>query len=568
MSKKLIRFNSQLKTNNLAKKTMHVGIVNQKSLSADYYVIENVCHMVRNSVMNGILYTAVNFDELSAELMKSNARIPAPLSHPSDENGGFVDANDPITFPAHNIGGFDTDWRVNGDKLVSNTYIPVDSIDNPKEDNQWLSDRINNKQPIDRSTGLYLNYEDETGIGKDGEPYSAKTTVIYELNHSAILNPDIEPGAKNNGESVGMFTNSKGTEIEIEDVELINNTSSPAMNLPLANADSQWDATKSEQDIRMYTESLDSPTSNYRKFFLSFNIDAVDSFESYYLPFAVIDGGVPHANKTALENAKAKIDGMDISEADKLSANKTIDAYLSKFDEGTASNTSLFKKITNKIKSLFTNESSHGDVFELLYKKLNENITENGQDNWPRDVFSNYFIYSGVSGKLFKQEYEITESVVQFNGMPQEVVSITEYKIINQNGDRIMRDKIKAALIAANVKTDGLDDDALFAAYNSLTATKPETENNSEDLASLVTQAVNAAVAPLKEQLNANADVERNQLADQVVTLDMGIDEVAAKAMSVNALKSVLAKNGLVAFNSGGFRKSEPVAQLDAAMPE
>ena len=568
MSKKLIRFNSQLKTNNLAKKTMHVGIVNQKSLSADYYVIENVCHMVRNSVMNGILYTAVNFDELSAELMKSNARIPAPLSHPSDENGGFVDANDPITFPAHNIGGFDTDWRVNGDKLVSNTYIPVDSIDNPKEDNQWLSDRINNKQPIDRSTGLYLNYEDETGIGKDGEPYSAKTTVIYELNHSAILNPDIEPGAKNNGESVGMFTNSKGTEIEIEDVELINNTSSPAMNLPLANADSQWDATKSEQDIRMYTESLDSPTSNYRKFFLSFNIDAVDSFESYYLPFAVIDGGVPHANKTALENAKAKIDGMDISEADKLSANKTIDAYLSKFDEGTASNTSLFKKITNKIKSLFTNESSHGDVFELLYKKLNENITENGQDNWPRDVFSNYFIYSGVSGKLFKQEYEITESVVQFNGMPQEVVSITEYKIINQNGDRIMRDKIKAALIAANVKTDGLDDDALFAAYNSLTATKPETENNSEDLASLVTQAVNAAVAPLKEQLNANADVERNQLADQVVTLDMGIDEVAAKAMSVNALKSVLAKNGVVAFNSGGFRKPEPVAQLDAAMPE
>ena len=568
MSKKLIRFNSQLKTNNLAKKTMHVGIVNQKSLSADYYVIENVCHMVRNSVMKGILYTAVNFDELSAELMKSNARIPAPLSHPSDENGGFVDANDPITFPAHNIGGFDTDWRVNGDKLVSNTYIPVDSIDNPKEDNQWLSDRINNKQPIDRSTGLYLNYEDETGIGKDGEPYSAKTTVIYELNHSAILNPDIEPGAKNNGESVGMFTNSKGTEIEIEDVELINNTSSPAMNLPLANADSQWDATKSEQDIRMYTDSLDSPTSNYRKFFLSFNIDAVDSFESYYLPFAVIDGGVPHANKTALENAKAKIDGMDISEADKLSANKTIDAYLSKFDEGTASNTSLFKKITNKIKSLFTNESSHGDVFELLYKKLNENITENGQDNWPRDVFSNYFIYSGVSGKLFKQEYEITESVVQFNGMPQEVVSITEYKIINQNGDRIMRDKIKAALIAANVKTDGLDDDALFAAYNSLTATKPETENNSEDLASLVTQAVNAAVAPLKEQLNANADVERNQLAEQVVTLDMGIDEVAAKAMSVNALKSVLAKNGVVAFNSGGFRKQEPVSQLDAAMPE
>tara|TARA_R110000751_G_scaffold91926_3_gene180103 strand:+ start:1442 stop:3148 length:1707 start_codon:yes stop_codon:yes gene_type:complete len=568
MSKKLIRFNSQLKTNNLAKKTMHVGIVNQKSLSADYYVIENVCHMVRDSVMNGILYTAANFDELSAELMKSNARIPAPLSHPSDENGGFVDANDPITFPAHNIGGFDADWRVNGDKLVSNTYIPVDSIDKPKEDNQWLSDRINNKQPIDRSTGLYLNYEEEAGIGKDGEPYTAKTTVIYELNHSAILNPDIEPGAKNNGESVGMFTNSKGAEVEIEDVELINNASSPAMNLPLANVVSQWDATKSEQDIRMYTESLDAPTSNYRKFFLSFNIDAVDSFESYHLPFAVIIGGVPHANKAALENAKAKIEGMDISDEDKVKANKTIDAYLSKFESETASNAGLFKKTWNKIKGLFANESSHDEVRELLYKKLNENITEDEQYSWPQDVFANYFIYSDDSGKLFKQEYVLAEGAVYFNGIPHKVERVTEYKIINQNGDRIMRDKIKAALTAANVKTDGLDDDALFLAYNSLTATKPETKNNSEDIALQITTTVNALLAPLQDQLNANANAEQNQLAEQVVTLDMGIDADAAKAMSVNALKSVLAKNGVVAFNSGGFRKQEPVAQLDAAMPE
>jgi len=132
----------------------------------------------------------------------------------------------------------------------------------------------------------------------------------------------------------------------------------------------------------------------------------------------------------------------------------------------------------------------------------NENAQEDSCHSWPQDVFANYFIYSDDSGKLFKQEYVLAEGAVYFNGIPQKVERITEYKIINQNGDRIMRDKIKAALIAANVKTDGLDDDALFAAYNSLTAVKPETKNNSEDLASLVTQAVNAAVAPLQEQLS------------------------------------------------------------------
>ena len=63
------------------------------------------------------------------------------------EQGNFVDANDPITFPSHNIGAFDTDWRVNGDKLISNTYIPVDSITNGKDDNKWFSDRVNNIKP-------------------------------------------------------------------------------------------------------------------------------------------------------------------------------------------------------------------------------------------------------------------------------------------------------------------------------------------------------------------------------------------------------------------------------------
>jgi hypothetical protein len=122
-----------------------------------------------------------------------------------------------------------------------------------------------------------------------------------------------------------------------------------------------------------------------------------------------------------------------------------------------------------------------------------------------------------------------------------------------------MREKILAALNAAKVKTDGLDDDALFAAYNDLTVKDDGKGSQNDDLNAdddklfkAINAAVEKAVKPLQEQLTANADKEQSELASQVVKLDIGIDEEAAKAMSVNALNSVLAKNGTPAFNSSG----------------
>ena len=533
MAKKLIRFNAKLATANIATKTMHSGNVNGKSVSAEYYVIENVCHMIRNSVMNGILYTADNFDSLSNYLMTSNANIPAPLSHPSDENGGFVDANDPITYPAHNIGAFDSDWRVNGDKLISNTYIPVDSIDNPKPDNKWFSDSINNKQSIDRSTGLYLNIEDSEGFGPDGEPYAYKTTEIYELNHSAILNPEIEPGAKSNGEAVGMFTNKKG-ECEINDVDLVVNASSPAMNLPLAPSTSAWNESQAIQNIRAYTDSVDKPSSNYRKFFLEFNKDDAENFDSYQQPFADIIDGVPNAFKSPIENA---------------SDNSYAKAYMNKFND---SSDGMIMNAWNKLKSIFkTNELSHEATQDKIYKKLNEG--KQGKDYcWPYEIYADYFIYRGDNDKLYSQQYNLVDDEVIFNDQPSEVERIVEYKQVfnNQNGDRIMRDKILAALNAANEKTDGLDDDALMAAYNKLQAT-PVTKTNSEDIAALVTTAVNSAIKPLQDQINANADKELTQSVDAVVALNKGIDKDTATAMGLKGCNNFLAANGQAPFNVG-----------------
>ena len=205
---------------------MHVGKINGKDIHADFTVIEGVSHMIRDSVMNGVYYDAQSFDELADYLSSTNANIPAPLSHPADANGNFMAAADPQA-QAHNIQAFDSDWRVVGDRLVSNTYIRMDTAQ-ANEDAGWLVERLNNKEPIDRSTGLYLNTIDEQGFGPDGDEYAERASNLI-LEHSALLNPDVEPGAKNNNDGVGMFTNARGDAEIIEHLLMNANACNPAM---------------------------------------------------------------------------------------------------------------------------------------------------------------------------------------------------------------------------------------------------------------------------------------------------------------------------------------------------
>lgn len=120
------------------------------------------------------------------------------------------------------------------------------------------------------------------------------------------------------------------------------------------------------------------------------------------------------------------------------------------------------------------------------------------------------------------------------------------------DGDRIMLDKMKALLNAANIETDGLNEDAILAAYNKhITANAQATAaNNNAITIDDVTAAVNAAVKPLQEQLQANSDKELDKAVGAVVALNKGIDETAAKAMGLDACNAFLAANGKVAFNA------------------
>lgn len=523
MANTLIRVNSSTAKCNVTEKRICTGKMNGKPMHANYAVIEGTRHMIRGSVMNGIHYNPETFDELAKTLMTSNARIAAPVSHPSDFDGNFVSASDPIC-QAHTIGAFDTDWRVDGDVLVSNTYINLDILKG-RDDLQWLVNRIADKKPIDRSTGLLLRTEEADGIGADGEKYVKNVVEILELDHSAILDPDVEPGAKRNDEGVGMFTNASGSH-EVEEVELHINAASHALGLDVASRSTPWDAFNAVERIKQFTNSIEKPSTNYRKFFAYFDSDHTGEFESYKLPFADIVDGTPMVIPAAMDEIKESLSGLDISNEDKGKIEGLISHYHSN-----------------------TKTDSVGAIKSAL-RALN----------------------TAIFGNSKKDEY---------NSYDKKIVSV-----VNANkGDREMRDKIIKALKSKGVYKENMSDDEMMAAYENMlkggkseSEEKPEEKTNAAEtgnIAQAITQAVNSALKPLqdemqglKAELAANSDKEKEQYVSHVVNSINGMTKEAANAMSLDSVKALALSNGYIAFNAMANNSAGGADDFSIEMPK
>lgn len=120
------------------------------------------------------------------------------------------------------------------------------------------------------------------------------------------------------------------------------------------------------------------------------------------------------------------------------------------------------------------------------------------------------------------------------------------------DGDTYMKDQIVAALNAAGVKTEGLDDAALFAAHNKMVvadAVKAAEGKIKVGFGDSITQAVNAAIKPLQEQLQANSDAEIAKMRE-VVKEKHG--ELIANALAGEALADMYSKCQVAAGLVGG----------------
>jgi hypothetical protein len=172
--------------------------------------------------------------------------------------------------------------------------------------------------------------------------------------------------------------------------------------------------------------------------------------------------------------------------------------------------------------------------FDQIYSGIQALLPESA---WPREVFSNYFIWCDRDGKLFKQDYSISsDGSIAFVGQAVEVTRKVDYEPITNQKDDPVKEHILAALNAAGITTAGLDDSKLLSAYNALVI-KPVEEK-------LV--AANSKVAGFEADRTAALNAERDTLATELaVNSSLTVDDL--KLFPVERLKELKAKAGATA---------------------
>lgn len=109
--------------------------------------------------------------------------VPVPLYHPDDVNGFPISCNSPEVLESYSMGRvFAAQVLENGKKLKAELWLDVAKV---QALDPALLAKINSKQPIEVSTGLFFDV-DMTGGEWNGEKYSA-IAKNFRPDHLAIL---------------------------------------------------------------------------------------------------------------------------------------------------------------------------------------------------------------------------------------------------------------------------------------------------------------------------------------------------------------------------------------------
>jgi hypothetical protein len=183
------------------------------------------------------------------------------------------------------------------------------------------------------------------------------------------------------------------------------------------------------------------------------------------------------------------------------------------------------------IKRLIGNESEMS--FDDIAEKVREALPQN---SWLREVYSKYVIYvtdiDGRDSAYFQQDYAIDSSgSVSLLGSPVEVTRRVEYKPVetNERTDAV-KQHILAALNAAGINSESMDESALLSAYNSL-ITKPQAD---------ALTAANAKIAQIEANAQAAEAAELDKLSAQMaVNSALTADDL--KALGLKRLREIQA---------------------------
>ena len=125
-----------------------------------------------------------------------------PLYHPTANNGFPISAGSPEVLEAYSIGRvFNARAIDNGKKLVAELWLDVQTL---SEKDPALLARINALEPIEVSTGLFLEEETSPGVW-NGESYDS-IAHNFRPDHLAVL-PSGPPGACSINDGCGIRAN-------------------------------------------------------------------------------------------------------------------------------------------------------------------------------------------------------------------------------------------------------------------------------------------------------------------------------------------------------------------------
>ncbi|MDT7834971.1 hypothetical protein [Aquabacterium sp. OR-4] len=171
--------------------------------------------------------------------------------------------------------------------------------------------------------------------------------------------------------------------------------------------------------------------------------------------------------------------------------------------------------------------------FDAISSALHQGLPDG---SWLREVFDRYAVWTDRDGKLYRQDYTVSsDGSVAWAGTAVEVTRKVSYEEVF-NHQRQEHDPVKplilAALNAAGVSTEGLDDAAILAAYNKLAAQPAETKLT----------AANSKLAELEANAQAAEKAELDTLAGKLATNSKaGLTADDFKAMGLKRCRELAA---------------------------
>lgn len=416
--------------------------VRRETINGVEHIIVSSFTLPDNIVMNGGFYPA----EEIAKSFETLDRTFAPIEHPTDSQGNFISASDPVAVHNFDAGAFNTNVTQENGRIHVEKHINV-QVALKTDKGKRLLDRINeletseDPRPIHTSVGVFVNVEefDEPQTNAAGQEFTWAASNMF-FDHDAILLDSV--GAAQPDQGVGMAVNAKGEECRVERVVLNDDNT----------ADSGSGETPEPRDMRANQEGL--------------------SFTE--LHNAVMEG---------LERSSIRFDW---------------------------------------IEELFNEEVifRSGEEFFTVPFKLDE-----------------------------------TTGLVTIVGIPITVERNVTFspKVNSEEGDA-MKDLILNALKAANIETDGLDDQALFDAYSQLQANQSEGDgdgagDDTADIAGVIANAMKPfadKLDALEVKMNADTDKVHADLVAVIANSDKypDIDEETAKLLPVEKLRQMSANCG------------------------